>query len=232
MEPKSSKHRRESNQWVISYLNLRKSVGILGISLPVALFTGFWILDHNCNFPPSISHYFYTNLGTLFTGTLCAVALFLFSYNGPENQDRYASWVASVSALAVAFVPASPFHPNSSCCIRVVLAANSFRNGVHYFFAATLFLTFSYFSLCLFTKTDPEKNPTHRKLIRNKIYRVCGWTILACIFVIGLTSIPSISRLPLVLHFPVLTFVFESLALFAFGFSWLIKGEAFLKDLN
>src|SRR5487761_2372037 len=77
MEPLPNKNKRENAQWVISYLTLRRSVGILGIASPVILFFGFLILDPQCEFPPSISHFYFTNLGTYFTGTLCAVSLFL-----------------------------------------------------------------------------------------------------------------------------------------------------------
>ncbi|OLE14440.1 MAG: hypothetical protein AUG89_01875 [Acidobacteria bacterium 13_1_20CM_4_56_7] len=53
---------------------------------------------------------------------------------------------------------------------------------LHLSFAALLFLTLAYFSLALFTKTAPDKKPTRRKLHRNTVYRVCGYTILASIF--------------------------------------------------
>jgi hypothetical protein len=75
-----------NNGFVISYLNLRKAVGVLGIALPVVLISIYPLLNKGCRLPPSISHYFYTNMGSYFTGTLCAVAMFLFSYKGPEKN--------------------------------------------------------------------------------------------------------------------------------------------------
>ena len=65
------------------------------------------------------------------------------------------------------------------------------------------------------------------KKIRNRIYRICGVVILACIALIGLyfwlprdTGISAIK--------PV--FWLESIALWAFGISWFVKGETFWKD--
>jgi hypothetical protein len=221
---------RDENQWVISYLTLRRSVGILGIALPIILLAGFSLMHKNCDLPPSISHYYYTNLGTYFTGTLCAVALFLFSYNGPQDADKYAALFASICALGVAFFPTNPYCDSCDECIRVHLNCSGLRNGMHYTFASLLFLTFAYFSLVLFTKTSDEKRPTKEKLLRNKIYKLCGWVIITCIVIIGLTSIPSIAAISFVKNFKTLTFVFEAIALFAFGYSWLIKGETFFTD--
>ncbi len=79
---------------VISYLTLRKAVGILGMALPAALLIGFFIFDAGCDFPPSISHFYYTDLGNIFVGTLCAVSLFLFSYNGHDKGDKVTAKIA------------------------------------------------------------------------------------------------------------------------------------------
>jgi len=68
---------------------------------------------------------------------------------------------------------------------------------------------------------------TRRKRERNIIYYVCGWIIV--------TSIVGILTLHIGLHIntfgpiPVL-FGFESVAVIAFGASWLVKGEFVLKD--
>jgi hypothetical protein len=221
--------RSDDSGFVMSYLNLRKAVGILGIALPVVLFFGFLLLNKNCTLPPSISHYFYTNLGTYFTGTLCAVALFLFSYKGPEKKDERAAMVASFCALGVAFCPTNPYSDiiNDSC-ISVTLSASKIRNGFHYGFAATLFLTLAYFSLVLFTKTSGLRI-TKEKRTRNGIYKACGWIILASIAGIIIVTFmedkPGEDK-----ALDISTFIFETVALFAFGFSWLIKGETFFTD--
>ncbi len=216
------------NSYVISYLTLRKAVGILGMALPVVLIASFTIMNKHCILPPSISHYYYTKVGTYFTGTLCAVALFMFAYNGPDVIDKRAALFACVCALGVAFYPANPYFDEGKNCIRVSLSSNPVRNGLHYGFAGLLFLTFAFFSLVLFTKTSGE--PTKEKLMRNIIYKICGWLIIACI--VGIALVTLLDRTDEVESKTVniTTYVFETIALLAFGFSWLVKGKTFLKD--
>ena len=99
--------------------------------------------------------------------------------------------------------------------------------ALHLSFAALLFLTLAYFSLALFTKTAPDKTLTRRKLQRNAVYRVCGYTILVSIFLMVVVALPEVKTLVERLT-PV--FWLESVAVVAFGVSWLVKGETILKD--
>jgi hypothetical protein len=216
------------NGFVISYLSLRKAVGILGIALPIVLIVGFVLFDKGCQFPPTISHYFYTNLGTYFTGTLCAVAMFLFSYKGPEKKDARAATIAAICALGVAFFPTNPARILDNC-VKVSLSANPVHNALHYGFAALLFLTFAYFSLFLFTKSS-DIIPTPQKLIRNTIYRSCGLIIIICIGGILLLTIMDDQDKLSTQKANIYTFILETIGLFAFGSSWLVKGGTILKD--
>lgn len=100
---------------------------------------------------------------------------------------------------------------------------------VHFISAACFFLILAYFSIVLFTKTDPDKKekPTPEKIKRNIWYKACGYTMLLCILLILLYfKVPGLKQM-----FPLYTvLVLESVALWAFGISWVIKGETFLKD--
>lgn len=210
---------------LIHYLTLRKSVGILGILLPVVLVFGVKLLSH-CNvLQDSISDYYYTKLGHYMTGTLCAVSLFMFSYKGYTPKDYWAGKGASLFALGVAFFPCSNYYPLSACKV-LQLKGDDTINIIHFTSAALLFLTFAFFSLVLFTKGSPH--PTKRKLQRNVIYRICGVIIILCILLIFLYSvIPSLHD-QFKQYKPI--FWLEFLALEAFGLSWLTKGEALLPD--
>jgi hypothetical protein len=98
---------------------------------------------------------------------------------------------------------------------------------LHVLFASTLFLTFAFFALVLFRKTDPRKPPTPEKLKRNFVYLFCGIGILICIaLIVVLRFVPPYSA---VYNFSPL-FWLESVAIVFFGISWLVKGEAILKD--
>jgi hypothetical protein len=100
--------------------------------------------------------------------------------------------------------------------------------ALHYVFAATFLLTLAFFCLKLFTKTHAHRHPTARKLMRNRIYVACGWTIIGCIATIGAMSVAAWAGRPFLPHGMV--FWLESLAVWAFGWSWLVKGEVILKD--
>jgi hypothetical protein len=100
---------------------------------------------------------------------------------------------------------------------------------IHFIFSGLFFITLAYFSLGLFTKTDPTRTPTPQKLMRNRVYVVCGYTILAAIALIAIYIVlPSEIRTYLDQIKPV--FWLESIAVVAFGISWLVKGEAILQD--
>lgn len=93
-------------------------------------------------------------------------------------------------------------------------------------FAVLLFSVFIFFSIYLFRKTGPGRR-TKQKDNRNKVYLICGIVMIACIVGIAISMIWFI-RTSARLH---LVFWFESIALIAFGISWITKAEfLFLKD--
>jgi hypothetical protein len=150
--------------------------------------------------------------------------------------------LAGIFAILVALFPTTPEGISTTTQQAI--------GTVHLMSAGLFFLTLALISILLFTKTNPglmlkpEKpvdylamlvvtrtkpglplNP--RKKLRNLIYRVCGWIILFCIagmLVVGIKSIKEHIQQ----YNPV--FWLESLAVFAFGASWLVKGETILKD--
>jgi hypothetical protein len=206
-------------RFVVSYMFLRKAIGVLGVALPFALaLGGLFIFDLDVQ--DSISHYYHTGMGDVFVGTLCAIAVFLLSYKGPEPRDDRAGDFACLCAVGAALFPTTPIGESTQ--------AQAIIGGIHFAFAALFFLTLAYFSLFLFTKTDPARAPTPRKLQRNRVYRVCGGLILLALVLIALyMNVPgaeeALGRLR-----PV--FWLEAVAVVAFGLSWLTKGEAILED--
>jgi len=203
---------------VLSYLGLRKAVGIIGCTLPFVLAFGK-ILLQGSGIQSSISSYYYTDMGNVFVGSLWAIGVFLMSCRGYDWKDTIAGHLACLFAIGVALFPTTPSTGATS--------QDELIGTIHLSFAALFFLTLAYFSLVLFTKTAPDKTPTPRKLQRNTVYRVCGITILACILLIVVVKIPAVKAM-LDRISPV--FWLESIAVIAFGVSWLTKGETILKD--
>ena len=214
---------------VISYLTLRKLVGLLGMTLPFVLLFGYFVFERDCTFPPSISHFYYTDLGNCFVGTLCAVSLFLFCYNGHDKGDKVAAKIGGLFALLVAMFPTDFGDYAAMQCSRMVDGENPVSNVLHYVSATILFSTFAFFSLVQFTKTNKPGRMAGPKKTRNNIYIICGWVIVVCI-----VGIAAVNFIPGSLYSKIKafkpTFVLETIALLAFGFSWLIKGDTFFRD--
>src|SRR5256885_8389287 len=74
---------------VFTYLTLRKSVGIVAFGLPFAVAIPILLAHHGIE--SSISGYYYTGTRNLFVGSLCAVAMFLFSCRGFALRDEAAA---------------------------------------------------------------------------------------------------------------------------------------------
>jgi hypothetical protein len=194
---------------VISYLSLRRLIGVLGMALPVVVMVWGWTICGCTSVLPSISDYYSLRTRDAFVGILGAIACFLFTYRGFDDDNRYGN-VAALFAVAVAFFPNS---------------GTPLERTVHFSSAVGLLLVLAYFSLKIFTKSAGQ--PTAQKLIRNRVYTVCGGLILGCVVLIGLyKSVLADSQLAL--WHPV--FWLETLALWAFGFSWLVKGETLWRD--
>ncbi|MCD4769646.1 MAG: hypothetical protein K8R35_05710 [Bacteroidales bacterium] len=198
---------------LISYKYLRKSLGILGFFFPVILWLGCIVFGFGPEPQSSISAYYDTIMRNVFVGFLFSIGLFLFAYEGYGNADKYAGDLACLFALGVAFCPAS----SDILTIRII----------HLVSATLLFLTFSFFALCLFTIKD--KNPTNEKISRNKIHRASGIAILICLFLLFLYFvIPGLKDSWINGLKPV--FILETIMLWAFGVSWLTKGGCFCPD--
>ena len=208
----------QNSSLVVSYLVLRRAIGIIGLALPFVLALGKIVFE-GPGIQSSISAYYHTDMRDVLVGSLCAIGVFLMSYRGYERRDEIAGRLGSVFAIGVALIPTAP-----------AVGATALENALsaaHFGLAGLFFGTLAYFSIVLFTETAPDAKPTRKKLQRNVIYRVCGYTMLATVGLIGLFTLPSV--FPLAERFTP-RFWLEALGIVAFGVSWLVKGETILKD--
>jgi len=207
---------------ILTFRRLRMAIGYLGFCLPLALVILSFIPFFKTNVQQSISHYYYTNLRELFTGLLCAVSLFLIRYKGYKNpvfwkNDNLMTNIAGAMALCVALVPTNP-----ECCSDKIYTfipiCETWVGWVHYGFAFILFLVLATISFKVFTLGQKETNDIPISFLNeNKIYRICGISIIVSIFMIPVSDYFEI---------PYSTLFFEALSLIAFGIAWLIKGRA------
>jgi hypothetical protein len=217
---------KTENPQLISYNTLRRIVGILGIAFPIVLSIGALLFGDCDSIQKSISIYYHTIMRNFFVGILSAIGLFLFTYKGYDRIDNIAGTLAGIFAFGVAFFPCSITGPFTNCL------PTPLNNGIwfilHLISAGALFVTLALFSIFLFTKTHGQK--TKMKIKRNRLYRTCGIIMLVSIAIIGIVAI--LNHFGHLIWLQKYHFIFwlESISLWAFGTSWLVKGRAFWRD--
>lgn len=215
MSPKPSASPSEDSL-LISTLHYRKVVGFMGVFLTPALY----IFAGNI-FPHSISDYYHTASGNIFVGVMCAIGVFLCCYKGYDLGDHVGSTLAGAMAVLVGLCPTAA---DGATGTAVLLGK------VHWTSAFTFFLSITY--LCLFQFVQTTKKGaglTHQKKWRNFWYRFFGSVMLASLA--GLLSYYLWPDTVKDLFYPVQpVLLFETIAVAAFGFAWLIKGEALVWD--
>ena len=222
-------HGEVGDPYLISHMTLRKLLGFLGVFMPVILVLGVVVLkaafeigphEDDEVFQPSISHYYHTIMRNAFVAIVAAFGFFLFTYRGyPDKRwwkrDRIFTNAAGACALLVACFPTN----NTGECVILFCY-------IHFIAATLFFIILAYISYFLFTLSDdPPSQRTHRKRDRNKVYRICGGVMVLCIVILAIYFLFDLKGWP---HNTV--FIFEAIALIAFGISWLTKGEAILGD--
>jgi hypothetical protein len=217
-----------NNSLLISFKTLRRLVGWLGIAIGFGVIIGGFI--QSSNIQSCISDYYYTNMRDFMVGILCAVGVFLLSYKGYERIDTVINFTTGICAFGIALF--GDGFIKGVCGIFCL--DGEISKYIHLFFAVSFFLLLAFNSIFLFTKTrifyysyeTKEKitNPTNRKIIRNKIYIICGIIIFSAI------SIDAIYMIFFHNWSYYTSLILEIIALIAFGISWLIKGETILAD--
>jgi len=211
---------------IISFRTIRKSVGWLGIALPIVVYSGTSVFSNCTTLKPSISDYYYTITGSVLVGVLCAVSLFLFTYKGPAPIDGILSGLAGFFALGIAFFPCNVSGGHYDCNI-ISRIADDLRNNIHYVSAGGFFAVLALMSIWLFRKTHPGKKPVGKKRTRNHIYVLCGIIMIIAMLLILSLKVFHLGEK----YYPLRpTFWLELIVLWAFGISWLVKGELILHD--
>jgi uncharacterized membrane protein len=202
---------------LISYLTLRKFIGVIGILLPFALVIIHMLLVGRAVMQGSVSGYYYTDVRGILVGSLCAIGVFLFAYRGYRSWDDILTNAAGVFAIGVALFPTAPVNPSPRA--RDV-------SYVHFACAGSLLAVLAVIALWQFTQTDPNKERSPQKKKRDVVYRACGIVILLCLVLVPIESL--VIGAPIQRFHPL--FWLEAVAVVAFGIAWLVKGQAILKD--
>ena len=174
-----------------SYYRIRKTIGILGIFLPILIYA------FHGELLSSISHYYYSKSAVFFIAILFAFGLFLISYKGYEIDketelfsDNFITNIGGIAALLVVLLPTTCSGSNSTEITNMCQLQNYPLFGhdntiiriIHLFSAGVFLFTMGYMSIFRFTKGKP----TDEKNRKNYVYRICG---IAVWFSIGILMI-------------------------------------------
>jgi hypothetical protein len=197
---------------VLSYLGLRKGIGIIGLALPLVLLFGRIIFESH-GILDTISAYYYSVMRDIFVGSLWAIGIFLISYRYASLDDILGDLAGLFAILVSIFPTTDPDKKPTELQMTSGLA--------HLVFAACFLIILAIFALYLFREENPD-GPTPKKRQRNRVYFICGIAIFACLVLIILVQfLPSNSWLQSIHP----RFWLESLAIWAFGIAWFVKGE-------
>lgn len=223
---------KDKNELVLSFIAVRRFVGIIGVLLPFLLILYSLMIDGSGP-KRTISSYFYSGGREILVGSLFGLGVFLYAYKGfskdtRQPSDKLISRAAAICAIGIAFFPMS--FANSDATVKPVPTwmQSIFGEGLCYALhgasALIFFACLATFCLVNFQRHKPGSEPDPEKKVRNGIF-----TFLGCVIILATIGFLLGSFLQFDSAF---VFWMESIAVWAFGISWLIKGEAMEKALG
>jgi hypothetical protein len=188
-----------------TYHNLRLGVGVVGITLPIALWLGGMIFDREA-LRSSMSAYYYSDaMRNTFVGALITIGVILYFYKGFSTKENVALNFAGFFAVMVAMIPTHPADTDGPLLTAHRVAAVLFFASIAY---VAIFRASDTLSLIRDTN-DAEKLRT--------VYRSLGiaMVLLPLIAVILGTWDAALKS--------VVVFIVEAFAVWTFGIFWLVK---------
>lgn len=253
MSTESKKTEEKEDYRTIAHHKLRQLIGWAGLLLPFAcwginaLFNQMDVLNNpmfvqaDCSLPypapeeleslkSSVSHFYYTAAGPLFTGVLITLAAFLFCYTGhkrdddndlyPRLSDNLMANAGAVAALGIVILPTD----SGSECIPdriTIFQTTPLIGNIHLVCAGLFFIIMALFCLINFRR---EKGKKFARNTHNTWFLIAGWGML--ISLAGLLVYMLLRKLKIVDEIPYIVFVTEVLMLMLFGSAWLVKSKA------
>ncbi|AVW91662.1 DUF998 domain-containing protein [Celeribacter baekdonensis] len=222
----------DTDPHVMSYHRVRQALGAVALLLPLSLILGGLAVEGNLR--DSLSNYFFSPLREVFVGALWAIGVFLISYKGYARRsderfsDQVLARISGLSALMVSVFPSLEDCPAASeiCVLPERTVTQIWVNTgpsawVHNISAVVFFLCLVVFCLVQFPKTSDQA--------RRRVYRACGYGILATLAVISTAFLTArlggqgaaefVSRHNLI-------FWGEAAGVWIFALAWLTKGKA------
>jgi hypothetical protein len=189
----------------LSYRNMRAIIGYVGLTLPVVLLLAGVVDGH---IESSLSAYYYTKVGNVFTGALCVIGIFLLAYRLTSWAiDNIATTLAGISALGVAFFHAAP---QNATLNQLRLA------DVHLTCATALFILLGAISLFIFPSD----------ILPNQRWRANWYMAFGALIWLSIILMPTLSWLAGSFYRnDHVFFVLETVCVMAFAVSFILKGH-------
>lgn len=210
---------------VRAYYRIRRAVGWLGLLLPLILIAGGWLSQRTVE--PSISDYYHTLMRDAFIGTLTAIGFILITYPGHSRgqgerlSDDMITTIAGLAAFGVAYFP-NEVRTNANLLGSVTQQALGAKTAaLAHYLCAIVFLS-ALAAMCL------KKFARTARPLRRRIYRACGWVILAMTLAVITASwvrLRGPEGAQRLITDWMLILWFEAIAIWAFALAWLVKGR-------
>ena len=192
----------------------RFMLGIICGLLPIGcLIFGLLGEIRGINYPGwynSISATYFSNARMCMIGALCLCSFFLTTYKGYDLGDRIYTMVAAVSALLIVACPCAAAPVDY---MGLLALPTKVSDIIHMVAAIALFGSFALMTITQFPKGGHKR--------RNTIYRICGWTMLAFMAIVGISTVAGLPGY--------MTMICEAGMLWAFSVAWIIKSGVFPK---
>ncbi len=205
---------------------MRAVVGVLGILIPIVLVVGDIVfLEARMTARGSLSAYYHSGMRDVFVAGLAVVGVFLITYKIFErNLDNTLSLVAGVTALGVAFFPTGiPDDIDSPLTPLQERLGEDLVETAHYVSAAVFIISLAVISYWFAQREskrdrlrDGRSSRRSPEFWRRFHLLMSGLIVGSILFIVGTQFFDVLDDNSLLLG--------ESLAVLAFGASWLAKG--------
>lgn len=190
---------------------VRRIVGGVGFFIPALCMLYNYLFNEKV-IQHSVSHYYFSPGGTIFTLTMGLLSAFFIIYKGYDKYDKLTTVLIGMAGTIIILFPTNA---NEDSLYQLKVNTGT----IHMIASAVFFILIAYMIGFRFTKSNGAM--TKRKLERNKVYRYCSVVIISAVAAIAITTFLNANHL---------TIWLEWVCISAFSIAYLIKGETILKD--
>lgn len=214
-------HNPHAHSVVMSYLGIRRSLGLIAFLLPLMLGpVGYFIFG--IGIQENMSSYYHTPMRDVFVGSLSAMGIFLFCYHGYDSLENWTGNLAALSAMGVALCPLDPDSDP--------LQQSTAIGYIHILSGGVFFTTLAIFSLYHFPRGHFGLRLKTRDEQRDALYFATGITIVGSMALMGIQLFLMPAPLKSILNQFKFLFWMEWILVWAFSAAWLVKGQALFAD--